>query len=70
MITSMRDIIDTSMLQKAHSSVSYTKYKENSRLIVKVCDFIDLFATVNQKIIIKDKEKLSKRRSKVSQLFR
>ena len=39
-------------------------------MIVKVCDFVDLFSTVNQKIIIKDTEKLSKRKTKVSQLFR
>jgi hypothetical protein len=70
MITSMRDIIDTHMLQKKHMVISFTKYKENSRLVVKVCDFIDLFSSVNQKIIIKDTEKVKVRRSKVSDLFR
>ena len=70
MITSMRDIIDTHMLQKKHTVISFTKYKENSRLVVKVCDFIDLFSSVNQKIIIKDREKGKVRRSKVSGLFR
>jgi hypothetical protein len=58
------------MLQKKHTVISFTKYKENSRLVVKVCDFIDLFSSVNQKIIIKDAEKVKVRRSKVSSLFR
>ena len=35
-----------------------------------MCDFIDLFSSVNQKIIIKDREKVQLRRSKVSNLFR
>ena len=70
MITSMRDIIDAHMLQKKHTAVSFTKYKENSRLVVKVCDFIDLFSSVNQKIIMKDTEKLKIRRSKLTALFR
>lgn len=46
------------MISDEHKQVSYTKYKENTRLIVKVCDFVDLFSTVNQKIVARDNQKL------------
>ena len=70
MVAQLREIIENHMQQDQHHVLSYSKYKENTRLIVKVCDFVDLFSTVNQKIIIKDVEKLPKRMSKLSQLFK
>lgn len=61
------EILTTYMLHAAHKSILFTKYKEHSRLLVRMCDFVNLFATVNSKQIRKDAEK---GKSRLSQLFR
>ena len=54
MMTGLEEILTNFMLLAQHKTISFSKYKESSRLMVRVCDFIDLFATVNQNIIAKD----------------
>ena len=52
------------MLLREHKIVAYGKYKDNSRMITKVCDFVDLFANVNGKIIAEESS------AKVTSIFR
>jgi hypothetical protein len=47
MTSQAAEIIEIQMLNSQHKSLSFTKYKEQSRILVRVCDFIDLFASVN-----------------------
>jgi hypothetical protein len=39
------------MLLPTHKPIGYTKYKELSKHIARVCDFVNLFATVNTTLI-------------------
>ncbi len=39
------------MANKTYKNLQYTKHKEYSRMLVRLCDFVDLFTTVNNKII-------------------
>lgn len=66
MVTQMRDLLEGNMRIRDHKALSYGKYKENSRLITKVCDFIELFANVNNKIVTKADQK----GKEVSRIFR
>ena len=53
------------MLLPTHKGLSYTKYKESSKLIARVCDFVELFVTVNNKMIMKiDERKKSNKKRK------
>lgn len=51
MVSQLRELIQSNLHQREHKSIPYGKYKDNSRLITKVCDFVDLFANVNGKIV-------------------
>lgn len=44
-------MIQTNLHLREHKVIPYGKYKDNSRLVTKVCDFVDLFANVNGKIV-------------------
>jgi hypothetical protein len=57
MMQSLKEISLGHMLSETHKATTYTKYKDHSRTLGQVCDFINLFATVNQKIIEKAKAK-------------
>jgi hypothetical protein len=39
------------MANKTYKNLQYTQHKEYSRMLVRICDFVDLFTTVNNKII-------------------
>lgn len=41
------EIMSSYMLHSAHKPIQFSKYKEHSRLLVRMCDFVNLFATVN-----------------------
>jgi hypothetical protein len=47
MVQQSDEIITTYMLCGRHKAVGFTKYKEHSRLLVRMCDFVNLFVSVN-----------------------
>lgn len=51
MLTQWMETIEHFMLQTAHKPLGYSKYKEMSKHLGRVCDFVNLFATVNQQLI-------------------
>ena len=42
------DIIEKNMLEKEPKGIGYSLYKEYSKSLVKLCDMVDIFSTVNQ----------------------
>jgi|LauGreDrversion4_2_1035121.scaffolds.fasta_scaffold1094781_1 ribose 5-phosphate isomerase RpiB len=51
MVTQLKELIHAHMLMKEHKIIAYGKYKDNGRLITKICDFVELFASVNGRIV-------------------
>ena len=72
MMGQTEEILTTSMLSQSHKTISYSKYKEQSKLLVRVCDFVELFSSVNQQMIKKDDERVlkPKKKSRLTPLFR
>ena len=54
MVSQLRELIQTNLHLREHKVIPYGKYKDNSRLVTKVCDFVDLFANVNGKIVAEE----------------
>jgi len=44
-------IIEEKLLLTEHSHIQYTQYRESSQKLVKLCDLIDIFTSVNEKLI-------------------
>jgi hypothetical protein len=51
MVFQLKELIQNNLHLREHKVIPYGKYKDNSRLVTKVCDFVDLFANVNGKIV-------------------
>ena len=59
MVSQLRELIQSNLNLREHKVLAYGKYKDNSRLITKVCDFVDLFANVNGKIVGEQETKIT-----------
>jgi hypothetical protein len=71
MMDQVQEVLTTYMCHPGHQPVSYTKYKEHSKLMVRVCDFVELFSTVNQQMLAGDGVKVGRgKKTKLSPLFR
>lgn len=51
MVSQLKELIQSNLHLREHKLIPYAKYKDSSRLVTKVCDFVDLFANVNGKIL-------------------
>jgi hypothetical protein len=75
MITLMKDVMticDKYILLDTYDVLNAKVYRENNRLLSKLCDLVDIFASVNFKIVERNDYKTAKfnKRDKISSIFR